>query len=70
MTRRALTAASVDRITPPGSGQVEHFDKGFPGLALRISYGGGRSFVYFYRVGKKLRAHDARHIPRHLLGSG
>ena len=55
MTRRALTAASVDRIKPPGSGQVEHFDKGFPGLALRISYGGGRSFVYFYRVGSKLR---------------
>ena len=37
MPRRALTAASVDRIKPPTSGQVEHFDKGFPGLALRIS---------------------------------
>ena len=34
---------------------MEHFDKGFPGLALRISYGGGKSFVYFYRIGSKLR---------------
>jgi integrase len=55
LPRRALTAASVDRIKSPGSGQVEHFDKGFPGLALRISYGGGKSFVYFYRIGGKLR---------------
>ena len=55
MGRRALTAASVDRIKPPASGQEEHFDKGFPGLALRISYGGGRSFVFFYRMGGKLR---------------
>ena len=55
MPRRALTAASIDHIKPPVSGQVEHFDKGFPGLALRISYGGGKSFVYFYRIGGKLR---------------
>jgi integrase len=55
LARRALTSASVDRIKPPTSGQVEHFDKGFPGLALRISYGGGRSFVFFYRIGGKLK---------------
>ena len=55
MPRKALTAASIDRIKPPASGQVEYFDKGFPGLALRVSYGGGKSFVYFYRIGGKLR---------------
>ena len=55
MPKRALTAASVDRIKPPASGQAEYFDKGFPGLALRISYGGGKSFVFFYRIGGKLR---------------
>src|SRR6187200_944464 len=53
--RKALTAASIDRIKPPVSGQVELFDKGYPGLALRVSYGGGKSFVFFYRVGGKLR---------------
>src|SRR6185437_14074884 len=55
LPKRALTAASVDRIKPPSSGQAEYFDKGFPGLALRISYGGGKSFVFFYRIGGKLR---------------
>jgi integrase len=55
LARRSLTAASIDRIKPPATGQVEHFDKGFPGLALRISYGGGKSFVFFHRFGGKLR---------------
>ncbi len=55
MTRRALTAATVERLKPPAKGQIEHFDKGFPGLALRVSYGGGKSWVFFYRVAGKLR---------------
>jgi integrase len=55
MPRRALTAASVGRIKPPRSGQVDHFDKGYPGLSLRVSYGGGKSWVFLYRIGGKLR---------------
>ena len=56
MARRSLTAAAVDRIKPPTQGrQVDHFDKGFPGLALRLSYGGGKSFVFFYRIGGRQR---------------
>jgi integrase len=55
LPRRALTAASVDRLKPPAKGQVEHFDTGFPGLALRLSYGGGKSWVYFYRRGGRQR---------------
>lgn len=55
MPKRALTAAAVERLKPPAEGQVEHFDAGFPGLALRISYGGGRSWVYFYRTHGKQR---------------
>src|SRR6185437_11846384 len=31
------------------SGQTEHFDKGYPGLALRVSYGGGKAWTYHYR---------------------
>ncbi len=49
MASRALTAAAVERIKPPLKGQEDHFDRGYPGLALRISYGGSRSWVYFYR---------------------
>ena len=55
MTRRALTAAGVARLRPPVAGQVDHFDAGYPGLALRISYGGSRSWVYFYRWRGKQR---------------
>ena len=55
MPKRALTAAAVDRLKPPVSGQVEHFDAGYPGLAFRISYGGGRSWVFFYRAHGKQR---------------
>ncbi len=55
MPRRALTSASVGRLKPPSKGQEEYFDKGYPGLALRISYGGGKSFVFFCRVAGKLR---------------
>jgi integrase len=55
LPRRALTAASVERIKPPAAGQIEHFDKGFPGLALRASYGGGKSWVFFYRIGGRQR---------------
>jgi hypothetical protein len=55
LPRRALTAASVKRIKPPRDGQVDHFDKGYPGLALRVSYGGGKSWVFFYRIGARQR---------------
>jgi integrase len=56
VTRRHLTAVGLSRIKPPVTGQVDHFDAGYPGLALRISYGGSRSWVYFYRwQGKQKR---------------
>jgi integrase len=53
--KRHLTDASVQRIKPPKSGNVEIFDLGYPGLALRIGHGGAKSFEIFYRVGGKLR---------------
>src|SRR5215468_9028849 len=55
MPTRALTVASVARIKPPKAGQLDYFDKGFPGLALRVSYGGAKAWVYFYRLHGKLR---------------
>ena len=55
MPKLALTDAVVQRKKPPASGQVEYFDRGYPGLALRISYGGAKTFVFFYRLGGKLR---------------
>jgi integrase len=55
LAKRALTDAAVQRLKPPASGQVDCFDQGYPGLALRMSYGGGKTFVYFYRLGGRLR---------------
>ena len=56
MNTRTLTAAAVERIRAPASGQIDHFDQGYPGLALRVSYGGAKAWVYFYRLfGKQKR---------------
>jgi integrase len=55
LPKRSLTDASVRRLKAPPSGQIDVFDRGYPGLALRISYGGGKSWVCFYRAGRKLR---------------
>ena len=38
--------AAVARIKPPRTGQIDHFDAGYPGLALRVSYGGSLTWVW------------------------
>ena len=55
MAKRALTDAAIKRLKPPPKGQVDIFDRGYPGLALRLSYGGNRSWVVFYRHAGKLK---------------
>ncbi|ANK83463.1 MAG: hypothetical protein TEF_12735 [Rhizobiales bacterium NRL2] len=55
MPKRNLNAAVVERLKPPAKGQEDQFDKGYPGLALRISYGGRKSWVFFYRLRGKQR---------------
>src|SRR5690349_11838761 len=55
MPKRALSDLTVKRVKPPAKGQVDIFDAGYPGFALRVSYGGGKSWVYFYRVAGRLR---------------
>jgi integrase len=55
MPSRNFTDAAVKRLKSPKTGQVDIFDRGYPGLALRLSYGGNRSWVYFYRIHGRLR---------------
>jgi integrase len=55
LAKRSLTDAAVKRLKPPTKGQIDVFDQGYPGLALRVSYGGGKTFVYFYKLGRRLR---------------
>src|SRR5262245_50605501 len=69
MPRRALTAISVERMRPPARGQTEVFDKGYPGLALRVSYGGGKAWGMFYRYDGRLRRLTLGHYPAMSLAS-
>src|SRR5262249_1885983 len=55
MPTRPLTVTSVARVKPPRRGQTDYFDKGYPGLGLRVSYGGAKAWFFFYRLNDKLR---------------
>jgi integrase len=50
-----MTVAALDRIKPPREGQVDYFDAAYPGLALRVTANGVRSWTYFGRVHGKLK---------------
>ena len=63
MPKLTLTDAAVKRLKPPAKGQVDVFDRGYPGLALRMSYGGTRSWIYFARVGGRLVRHPLGTYP-------
>jgi integrase len=63
MPTRSLTVASVKRIKPPKQGQEDYFDRGYPGLALRVSYGGAKTWIYFYRLHGKLRRMSLGRFP-------
>jgi integrase len=54
MARRTFTVAAVEKIRPPKTGQVDHFDGSCPGLSLRVSYGGRKTWTYHYRLDGRL----------------
>ena len=45
MATKRLTAAMVERISPPAKGQVEYWDRSLPGFGLRVSYKGRKAWV-------------------------
>lgn len=53
--KKALTDKSVQSMKVPTSGQVDVFDRGYPGLALRLSYAGTKSFTIHHTVGGKTK---------------
>jgi integrase len=56
MPTRKLTDLFVERVKPPARGErVEYFDSSFPGLALRVTTNGGKSWCAFYRFRGRLR---------------
>jgi integrase len=54
MPQKRLTAAMVERISPPARGQVEYWDKAMPGFGLRVSYRGTKAWVLMTRIHGKL----------------
>jgi integrase len=52
---RSLTTRFCDSIRPPASGRIEIFDAVTPGLALRVTERGVKSWSVMYRVAGKLR---------------
>ena len=55
MPKKHLNDKTIQSLKPPATGQLEIFDLGYSGLALRVSYGGVKSFVLFYNSGGKLK---------------
>ncbi len=55
MARMRLTQAAVEKVRPPAVGRIELFDSHLPGFGLRVSEGGHKSWVLFYRVGGRQR---------------
>jgi integrase len=68
MPKMKLTAAAVERIKPPASGRIEYFDAAYPGLALRVTERGVKSWVYFGRVHGKLKRATLGRWPTMKLG--
>ncbi len=63
MPRKKLTDLFVERAKPPARGRIEYFDASFPGLALRVTKDGGKSWSVFYRFGGRLRRHTLGRYP-------
>jgi integrase len=50
-----LTKTAIEKLTPPGEGQIFHRDDKRKGLAVRITAGGTKSFVLEKLVGRRVR---------------
>ena len=55
MAKMKLTAAAVERAKAPSAGQIDYFDMAYPGLALRVTAKGVKSWTYHARVRGKLK---------------
>jgi hypothetical protein len=55
MPTKRLTDLFVERVKPPPRGRVEYFDTAHPGLVLRITVNGSKSWCVLYRFNGRLR---------------
>lgn len=54
MPRTTLTAAAVERLKPPRTGQIEYYDRRLPAFGLRLSHKGTKAWFVMTRVNGKL----------------
>ncbi len=55
MSSERLTAIAVEKVQPPVSGRIEVHDREVPGLVLRVSASGVKSWSLTYRFKGNLR---------------
>src|SRR6516225_612641 len=48
--RKQLTEAMIEKLRPPATGRLEIFDSIVPGLAVRVTTSGAKSFVVRGRI--------------------
>jgi integrase len=63
MPRKKLTDLFVERLKAPTKGRVEFFDTTFPGLALRVTDTGHKSWSLFYRAAGRQRRYTIGPYP-------
>jgi integrase len=63
MPRIRLTEAAVAKLKPTENRQIDYFDQGLPGLVLRISYGGTRSWRVLYYEKRKAKTRGIGRYP-------
>src|SRR5215831_14493496 len=62
MPTTTLTAASIERLKPPATGQIEYYDRRLPSFGVRLSYHGTKSWFVMTRLdGKLIRVTLGRH---------
>jgi len=62
MPVQKITDLFAERVKPPPKGRVEYFDASFPGLCLRVTEGGVKSWCLFFRIhGRQRRLTIGKH---------
>jgi integrase len=54
MPRVSLTAASIEKLKPPRSGQLEYYDRRLPAFGLRLTFRGTKSWFLMTRLDGRL----------------
>jgi hypothetical protein len=66
--KRKLTSIGVKKIKPPASGRDEYFDALVPGLCLRVTNKGSKSWAVMYRLHGRLVRHTIGKYPTFDVG--